>query len=161
MAATMASRCRRETQLSLWALASSPLILGTDLTNLDPTDLSLLENAAVIAVDQDAIDASGVAETSSSQVFAKTEKNGDVIVGLFNTSSQPETVSTTASALGLPGGYTGYRLDDLWAGTSTETARTIEAGVAPEGAAPDYVPGGGPRFTFGAIVFVRSPQRRG
>ncbi|HTT92697.1 MAG TPA: hypothetical protein VMF65_24290 [Acidimicrobiales bacterium] len=25
------------------------------------------------------------------------------------------------------------RLDDLWAGTSTETAGTIEAGVAPEG----------------------------
>ena len=125
----------RETQLSLWALASSPLILGTDLTNLDPTDLSLLENTAVIAVDQDAIDASRIAETSTSQIFAKTEKNEDVIVGLFNTTNEPETISTTASALGLPTGYTAYQLDDLWAGTSTETAGTIEASVAPEGVA--------------------------
>jgi hypothetical protein len=29
----------RQTQLSLWSLASSPLILGTDLTNLNRTDL--------------------------------------------------------------------------------------------------------------------------
>ncbi len=33
----------RQTQMSLWALAASPLILGTDLTNLDPTDLRLPE----------------------------------------------------------------------------------------------------------------------
>ncbi len=49
----------RQTQLSLWALASSPLILGTDLTNLDRADLALLDNTDVIAVDQDAIDAPG------------------------------------------------------------------------------------------------------
>ena len=54
----------RETQLSLWALASSPLILGTNLTHLNSTDLALLENTAVISVDQDAIDASRVLEHS-------------------------------------------------------------------------------------------------
>ena len=57
----------RQAQLSLWALASSPLILGTDLTFLDATDLALLKNTAVIAVDQDAIDASRIAEASTSQ----------------------------------------------------------------------------------------------
>src|SRR6266496_1742348 len=50
----------RQTQMSLWALAASPLILGTDLTNLDPTDLGYLKNTAVLAVDQDAIDASRI-----------------------------------------------------------------------------------------------------
>jgi hypothetical protein len=39
----------------LWSLAASPLILGTDLTNLDPTDLALLKNRDVLAVDRDAI----------------------------------------------------------------------------------------------------------
>src|SRR2546421_4387629 len=54
----------RKTPLSLWALAASPLILGTDLTNLDQTDLKLLTNREVIAVDQYAIDASRIVNQS-------------------------------------------------------------------------------------------------
>src|SRR5205085_358762 len=50
----------RKTQMSLWSLAASPLILGTDLTALDPTDLALLKNRDVLAVDQDGIDATRV-----------------------------------------------------------------------------------------------------
>src|SRR5262249_30712918 len=53
----------RQTQLSLWALAASPFILGTDLTQLDPTDLALLKNTAVLSVDQDAIDATRIVNT--------------------------------------------------------------------------------------------------
>ncbi len=67
--------------MSLWALAASPLILGTDLTHLDPLDLSYLTNRAVLSVDQDSIDASRVSDSSTAQVFAKTEKSGDVVVG--------------------------------------------------------------------------------
>ncbi|HYZ53436.1 MAG TPA: hypothetical protein VE733_08040 [Streptosporangiaceae bacterium] len=62
----------RQTQLSLWALAASPLILGTDLTNLDPTDLALLKNTAVISVDQDSIDASRISDTPASQILCGT-----------------------------------------------------------------------------------------
>ena len=124
----------RQTQMSLWALAASPFILGTDLTNLDPTDLSLLKNTDVIAVDQDSIDASRIVNTSSQQVFAKTEKNGDVIVGLFNTSGGPETISTTAATLGMPSG-TDYLLNNLWTHQATETTGTISANVPSHGVA--------------------------
>jgi hypothetical protein len=123
----------RQTQMSLWALGSSPFMLGTDLTHLDPTDLSYLENRAVLAVDQDAIDASRISDSATAQVFAKTEKAGDVIVGLFNTSGQSETVSTTAAALGLNPGT--YRLANLWTGKDTETAGTIAATVPSHGVA--------------------------
>jgi len=124
----------RQTQLSLWALAASPLILGTDLTNLDPTDLKLLKNTDVIAVDQDAIDASRIANGSTSQVFAKTEKNGDAVVGLFNTSGQDEVVSTTASALGLPSAG-GYQVTDLWSHHVSSSGGTIAADVPSHGVA--------------------------
>ncbi len=124
----------RMTQLSLWALASSPLILGTDLTSLDPADLALLKNTAVIAVDQDAIDASRIGNTATEQVFAKTEPNGNVIVGLFNTTTEPEVISTSAAALGMPAG-TDYFLNDLWAHQITETAGVISANVPPHGVA--------------------------
>jgi hypothetical protein len=124
----------RQTQMSLWSLAASPLILGTDLTHLDPLDLSYLKNRAVLSVDQDSIDASRVADSSTAQVFAKTEKSGDVVAGLFNTSSQPEVVSTTAAAVGLPASNA-YLLNDLWSHRLSESGSTIAADVPAHGVA--------------------------
>src|SRR5580704_3535965 len=159
----------RESVLALYSLASSPLILGSDLTTLNPTqnpvDYALLMNKQVLEVDQDSIDASRIVDTPSRQVFAKTERGGDVVVGLFNTSySQPEEISTSAKALGLSG-HGPYQVQDIFgnnsdlcasgsvdtanptptsvqtplcgAGTpaSFETAGPISANVPPEGVA--------------------------
>ena len=124
----------RQTQLSLWALASSPLLLGTDLTRLAPTDLGLLEDPAVIAVDQDAVDASRIAQTLVSQIFAKRERDGDVVVGLFNTSPAWQEISTTASALGMPRSPA-YELEDLWSHRTSRTGGTIQAEVPSHGVA--------------------------
>jgi hypothetical protein len=124
----------RKTQMSLWAMGASPFILGTDLTNLDPTDLGLLTNTEVLAVDQDAIDASRIVNAGTQQVFTKTEPAGDVIVALFNTSTQPQVVSTTTATLGLPAG-TDYFLRDLWTHQATETTGAISPNVPPHGVA--------------------------
>jgi hypothetical protein len=155
-----------ESQLSLWSLGSAPLILGSDLTSsvtnaygssaaLSPTDLSLLTNPQVIEVDQDAIDASRIASAGSpgskagDQVFAKVEPSGDAIAGLFNTttkvSSSPVTITTTASAIGLPPDANGYEVQDLWGSQSVvvggqttfdiSSAGTITATVPAEGVA--------------------------
>ncbi|GIH14546.1 hypothetical protein Raf01_27180 [Rugosimonospora africana] len=122
----------RRTQMSLWSLAASPLILGTDLTDLDPTDLSLLKNRDVLAVDQDGIDASRVVNSSTQQVFAKTERDGRVVVGLFNTGNATQVVSTTATAVGLPSAP-GYLRTDLWSHQVTESGPTISADVPAHG----------------------------
>jgi hypothetical protein len=121
----------RRTQFSLWALAASPLILGTDLTHLDPTDLNLLQNKDVLAVDQDAIDATRLVNDGTTQVFAKREA-GDAVVGLFNTGDAPAAVSTTAAALGLPAGRQ-YRLTDLWSHTTLESGGGVGATVPSHG----------------------------
>jgi Alpha galactosidase A/Alpha galactosidase C-terminal beta sandwich domain/NPCBM-associated, NEW3 domain of alpha-galactosidase len=146
----------RKTQMSLWAMGASPFILGTDLTNLDPLDLSYLKNTDVLAVDQDAIDASRIVNTGTQQVFTKTEPNGDVIVALFNTTTQPEVISTTATALGLPAG-TDYLLRDLWTHQATETAGAISPNVPPHGVAlyrvsPDDNPALAPPHTTLALA---------
>jgi alpha-galactosidase len=108
-----------QSQLSLWAMGASPLILGTDLTNLNSTDLGYLKNTAVIAVDQDGIDAGRVVSNVNQQVFAKTEQNGDVILGLFNyNGSASQTVTVSLAAAGITGSATAT---DLWAGTSVGT----------------------------------------
>ena len=132
----------RKTQFSLWALAASPLILGTDLTHLDPTDLGLLHNTDVLAVDQDAIDAKRLVNTSTAQVFSKVEANGDAVVGLFNTGNAAESVSTTAAALGLPKSGN-YRLDDLWSHQTYDSVGGVGATVP----------------SHGVVLFRVTPQR--
>src|SRR5580700_2953663 len=129
-AASGMSLAASESQLSLWALGSAPLILGVDLTKavtnaygtsagLTPRDFRLLTNRQVIDVDRDSIDASRTADVGTpgrqagDQVFAKVERRrGDGVVGLFNTtttlSSAPVTISTTAAAIGLPPDPRGY-----------------------------------------------------
>ena len=124
----------RQTQISLWALASAPLLLGVDLTHLDPTDLQkYLENTAVLAVDQDAIAAKRVLNAGNRQVFAKKEPNGDAIIGLFNTGVKAEEVSVSTSAIGLPENKSGYSAHDLWSGETKKTGSTIRAVVPSHG----------------------------
>jgi alpha-galactosidase len=109
----------RQSMMSLWAMGASPLILGTDLTNVDATDLGLLKNTRVLAVDQDAIDAKRIVNSGNQQVYSKTEKDGSVILGLFNfsdTASQADTVSL--SAAGVSGSAVAT---DLWTGASKGT----------------------------------------
>ena len=123
----------RQAQLSLWALGASPLILGVDLTNLDQADLQYLKNAAVLAVDQDSIAAKRVVNTSTQHVLTKKEANGDVIVGLFNTGTEEQTVSVGASAAGLTGNEAGYSLENLWTGKMEKAGSTISAAVPSHG----------------------------
>jgi hypothetical protein len=124
----------RQTVLSLWALASSPQILGTNLTQLCRADLRLLMNRAVLSVEQDGIDASMIVNNTTEKVIAKTERSGDVVVGLFNPTTKPEVISTTASAIGLPGSAR-YQLSNLWTHRDTRSGSTITATVPPNGVA--------------------------
>jgi alpha-galactosidase len=122
----------RQTQLSLWSLASAPLIMGTDLTNLDSSDLALLENSAVTAVDQDGIPADRVIDSGNEQVFDKRQQNGAWYVGVFNTdTAASHTFSVPLAQLGLTGSA---NITDLWSGGSLGTsAGTFTTTVAPGG----------------------------
>jgi len=109
----------QQSQMSLWALGASPLILGTDLTKLNATELGYLKNGRVLAVDQDAIDASRIVNNGNQQVYSKKEKDGSVVIGLFNYSGTGSTtVSVPLSAAGISGSATAT---DLWSGASVGT----------------------------------------
>ncbi|MFZ1992466.1 MAG: lamin tail domain-containing protein, partial [Solirubrobacteraceae bacterium] len=134
-------------------LAASPLILGSDLRQLNaaqnPVDLALLRNRRVVGIDQDGISAQRVSVTANSQVFSKTEPNGDVIVGLFNTDySQPEVVSTTAAKVGLAADGL-YEMRDLWGDnsdlcaaqsvlTASPTPKSVKAPLCSTGSSARY-----------------------
>ncbi|HEX4787030.1 MAG TPA: CBM35 domain-containing protein [Actinospica sp.] len=108
-----------QSQYGLWAMAASPLLLGTDLTKLNSTEVADLKNAAVVAVDQDGIDARRIVSNVNQQAFAKTEQNGNVILGLFDyNGSGSQTVTVSLAAAGINGSATAT---DLWSGSSLGT----------------------------------------
>jgi alpha-galactosidase len=110
---------QRRSQFSLWAMAASPLLLGTDLTHLDSTDKAMLTNDRLIAVDQDGVAAKRIVNSGTKQVFAKREANGSYVVALFNTAtSGSATVSVNWSQVGFTGSAT---VTDLWSGSSQGT----------------------------------------
>jgi len=102
------------THFSMWAIMAAPLLIGSDIRNASATTLSILTNSDVIAVDQDPLGRQGtiLAHSGSTYVYRKPLANGDVLVALFNETSSPATITTTAAAAGLsadagPGAGTG------------------------------------------------------
>ncbi len=125
------STAERQTMMSLWSLVSAPLILGTDLTHLDSTDLAMLENNAVIAVDQDAIPADRVISSGSEQVFAKRQVNGTWDIGVFNTdASASHSFSVPLAQLGISGSV---NATNLWTGGSLGTVSGSYTATVPAG----------------------------
>jgi alpha-galactosidase len=119
--------------ITLWCLLASPLLLGCDMSRLDPFTLNLLENDEVLAVDQDSLgkQATLVSESGGPvtitelrrdrptlhrtlapfQVWARPLADGSHAVGLFNLSDQPATVSVQWSDLKITGKHP---VRDLW-----------------------------------------------
>jgi hypothetical protein len=100
----------RKAVLTLWSMAASPLIVGADLTELDPDDLALLTNDEVLAVDQ-----AGVAGRQlvggTQQVWSAPQPDGSVAIAFFNLGAASTPVSVTWSSLGVNGPAS---VRDLW-----------------------------------------------
>src|SRR6266508_3416071 len=110
---------QRRTVMTLWAMAASPLLLGSDLTNLTSVDLAILTNDRLIAVNQDGYTSQRIVNSGVNQVWRKREDNGDFIVALYNTdTSGSSTVSVNWSQVGFTGSAT---VTDLWSGASLGT----------------------------------------
>jgi alpha-galactosidase len=101
------------THISLWSILSAPLIMGCDLTQLDPFTLGLLTNDEVLAVDQDALCSPAVCldDKAVQKVYVKSLEDGSKAVGLFNTGDQPAMMTLDWKGAGLSGKQ---RLRDLW-----------------------------------------------
>ena len=101
------------THISLWCLLSAPLIMGCDLTQLDPFTLGLLTNDEVLAIDQDALCKAPVCldDKSPQKIYIKDLEDGSKAVGLFNTGDQPATITLDWKKAGLTGSQ---KLRDLW-----------------------------------------------
>ncbi|MFI1675594.1 NPCBM/NEW2 domain-containing protein [Streptomyces sp. NPDC020607] len=122
------------THFSMWSIMAAPLLIGSDLRKASPETFEILGNKEVVAVDQDPLGKQG--EVVSSQggrwVVAKEMKDGSRAVALFNETGSPQSVATTAKAVGLPDADA-YTLRDLWRHKSYNTAGRIAATVPAHG----------------------------
>jgi alpha-galactosidase len=101
------------TLMSLWSLASSPLMLGDNLPDTDDWTASLLTNDEVLAVDQDSLGVAArqVWQKDGLEVWVKDLKDGSKAIGLFNRSVREATIDLSWTEAGLKGKQ---RLRDLW-----------------------------------------------
>ena len=110
------------THMTMWSLLSSPLLIGCDLTRLDPFTLALLTNDEVLDVNQDPLGkpAGRIADSDDTEIWARPLFDGTKAVGLVNLGSDKTDVSVTWAQLGLTGKQP---IRDLWQqkdmGTST------------------------------------------
>jgi alpha-galactosidase len=125
----------QQTQFTLWAELSAPLIAGNDLTHMSRDAFAILTNAGVIAVDQDPLGAQGYPISSRGQhwVLTKPLASGGRAVVLFDQGDRAATIRTTVSAIGLSGSRL-YELRNLWTGIVTTTDGPISALVPAHGA---------------------------
>ena len=107
------------TEISLWCLQGAPLLIGCDLTQLDPFTLGLLTNDEVLDVDQDPLGkAAQVVPRLGAwsgidpiQTWVRPLEDGSMAVGIFNFLDQPSSEQLDWSDLHLTGSH---QVRDLW-----------------------------------------------
>lgn len=147
---------------SMWAALKSPLLIGADLRELSAQTLSILNNPAVIAVNQDPLgksarrisrnlsvpkDKYGQGET---QIWSGPLYPADQIVIFFNAADEDMEMSATLDEIFVSDGPEGtapqtkerWSIYDLWAKRMDQTTakHIVESG------------GGSPRIQAGELV---------
>ena len=100
--------------ISMWCLLSSPLLIGCDMTRLDPFTLALLTNDEALDINQDPLGkpAGRISEDGlGGEVWARPLFDGTHAVGLVNTDLAPRLVTIRWSDLGITGPQP---VRDLW-----------------------------------------------
>jgi alpha-galactosidase len=100
--------------ITQWCMASSPLLLGCDLDQLDEFTLNLITNDEVLAVNQDTLGKQATLVSNQNNVllvYARDLDDGSRAVALYNLSSQPETMTAKWSDVGVSGER---KVRDLW-----------------------------------------------
>ena len=101
------------THISLWALLSSPLLIGCDMTQLDKFTYNLLTNDEVLDINQDVLGkpAGRVMQSGDLEIWSRQLEDGSRAVGLFNRGMFAGKIQMKWSDLGISGKQT---LRDVW-----------------------------------------------
>jgi alpha-galactosidase len=122
------------THITLWSLLSSPLLIGCDLSQLDPFTLNLLTNDEVIAVNQDPLGKQALQAQANEryEIWIKDLEDGSKAIGLFNLTEAPLYIPVDLKGFKLDGRW---NMRDLWRQTDLgQVQQHFEMKVLPHGA---------------------------
>jgi alpha-galactosidase len=136
------SHDEERTELDLWAIARSPLILGANLTKLDEFTRSLITNQTVLYMNQNVtysrpLEAKDLpAGFEHARVWRATiddpgSRNYAEFFGFFNLDDKPATLRATWKQLGLEGGK--HQAQDLWSDAAARDSKEVNVTLPAHG----------------------------
>ncbi len=126
---TRLTPAEQHTQLSLWAMARSPLIVGANLTMLDAETINLLTNPDIVRIDQTATASRQALRDGDLVAWTADLPGGQHAVAVFNVGEKPLAFDLPFSRLGLPAGA--QSLKDAWSGAPLPAASRVTGTLAP------------------------------
>jgi hypothetical protein len=134
----------QRTEFALWAMARSPLIMGGDLTRLDPLTRSLMTNLDLLFINQYATYSRPVDTTALGAAFANARVWRATInepgargyaeyFGFFNLAGKPATLRATWKQLGLDGAK--HVATSIWDDATGKESKEINVTLPGHGSA--------------------------
>ncbi len=121
------------TQLTLWAMARSPLVLGANLTMLDDALLRMLTNRDVIRVDQESIGSRQAFRDGDLVGWTADLPNGEKAVAVFNLGDAPADIHRRFVEFGAEVGERKWKSRDVWTGRDLGALSDLSAKLPPHG----------------------------
>lgn len=119
------------TQLALWSMMSTPLILSSNINKLSPAAIRILGNRAVISVDQDPLGrmATLLQRSPVMDLLMKPLIHHEYAVAVLNRSATPLHVAVSAAQLGFQNANCRFAVRNLWTGARHRSAGTLSAEI--------------------------------
>lgn len=113
-----------QTQMSMWAMWSAPLIAGNDIVHMDSDTLRVLTNPHILAVDQDRLGrVARLLYTRNGVQYWRKRVEGGVVLAAVNLTDSPRTIRLTLAQAAV--GAT--KVQDLWTGQSFAPASYFQS----------------------------------
>jgi alpha-galactosidase len=119
----------QQSQLSVWAMEASPLIISTDLTALTTDELAILKNPDMLAVNQSGTQAASAVVVGNMEYVFKGADGGMAVL-LVNLGTGTESQAVPLTALHVPG--TSASVYNVWTGVTTQCGSEL-AWMLPRG----------------------------
>jgi hypothetical protein len=121
----------QQTLLALWSMARSPLILGANLTLLDPWTTQLLTSRDIVRIDQTATASRQAAQEGSVIVWTADLPGDEKALAVFNTGDAPAQIKKAFSVYGLEGGP--WQVEEAWTERSLGKRTSVTQLIPPHG----------------------------
>jgi len=112
---TGANLLEYQTQVSMWSILCSPLMIGCDIRTMNADIARLLMNQEVLMVNQDPLgkQAERIKKEGDLELWRKPMADGSLVMAMLNRGSSGERISFTAGEIGLLDSHKGV-IRDLW-----------------------------------------------